>query len=239
MAYVSKKFETMVRNHDLVNFNKNLSESYYSGLHPELKFLFDMPIEKQYEYIDRAIEEYQAANNESVFSVPSFMVIDWVRKNRKNKKESKNCPLTSKAVMDIFMDCLFKEQPAIGTKYIPSRGISVNVGFDPEKIESHKDEIINLLKFLPTEFFETDQEQIITHKKCEGGGWSLLKAPFTKYDTQWGEQIDADRLFMLGMAIGKVKYLMPREFWSALPGGVPYYIILNKCEKIEMLTVGS
>lgn len=230
MAYVNKKFETLVRNQDLVKFSKNLSESYYSGLHPELKFLFDMPIEKQYEYIDRAMEEYQAANNESVFSVPAFMVIAWVRKNRKNKKESKNCPLSSKAVMDIFMDCLFKEQPTAGTEYVPVIGIRENIGFDPKKIKTHKDEIINLLNFLPSEFFETEQNG-------EGGGWSLLKAPFTKYDTQWGEQIDADRLFMLGMAIGKVKYLMPRKLWFMLPGCVPYYVISKECEEVEMAVV--
>jgi len=34
-----------------------------------------------------------------------------------------------------------------------------------------------------------------------------------------------EKLFLLGLAIEKVKCLMPREVWPALPGGMPYYVI--------------
>ena len=52
-----------------------------------------------------------------------------------------------------------------------------------------------------------------------------------------GEQIDADRLMMLGMAIGKVKYLLPRNLWFILPGGVPYYCITKEINEPKFMEV--
>jgi len=34
-----------------------------------------------------------------------------------------------------------------------------------------------------------------------------------------------DELFQLGIAIGKVECLLPREMWPTLPGGMPYYVV--------------
>ena len=34
-----------------------------------------------------------------------------------------------------------------------------------------------------------------------------------------------EELFCLGIAIGRVECLIPREMWKILPGGVPYYVI--------------
>ncbi len=34
-----------------------------------------------------------------------------------------------------------------------------------------------------------------------------------------------EALVVLGIASGFVKYPMPREMWSALPGGMPYIVI--------------
>jgi hypothetical protein len=34
-----------------------------------------------------------------------------------------------------------------------------------------------------------------------------------------------EQLILLGVGIGKVKSLMPREMWDVLPGGMPYYVV--------------
>ena len=31
--------------------------------------------------------------------------------------------------------------------------------------------------------------------------------------------------YMLGLAIGRVREVAPREFWDTLPGGMPYYVV--------------
>lgn len=36
-----------------------------------------------------------------------------------------------------------------------------------------------------------------------------------------------EQLVQLGIALGKVKYCLPREAWKNLPGGVPYFMVLS------------
>ena len=36
---------------------------------------------------------------------------------------------------------------------------------------------------------------------------------------------------MLGMALGVVHYVMPREDWKILPGGMPYLVITKPKDK--------
>jgi hypothetical protein len=79
----------------------------------------------------------------------------------------------------------------------------------------HEAEIADLLSQLPTEF-----------QRSGGGGWSFLNACMDKGGGQWtGMQPTMDKLFMLGIAAGKAKWLMPREMWDILPGGMPYVIV--------------
>jgi hypothetical protein len=59
----------------------------------------------------------------------------------------------------------------------------------------------------------------------KGGGMSMLQMPFTKDGTQYGEQRDADALFMLGQALGLAKPVLPRPMWGAFPGGLPYIVV--------------
>lgn len=37
-----------------------------------------------------------------------------------------------------------------------------------------------------------------------------------------------EQLVSLGIGIKKVKYCMPKEMWSILPGGMPYFMILKE-----------
>ena len=116
--------------------------------------------------------------------------------------------LSAQKVNDIFMDCLFKNGEDT-TNHIAVKGIQINVGFNPEKIKTHRKEIASLLNDLPDEFNE---------------GWSFLNAAIDKNGHHWGEHKDMEQLFLLGMAIEKVKECFPRDMWSSLPGGMPYYI---------------
>ena len=116
--------------------------------------------------------------------------------------------LTPQAVEAIFADCLFKDNED-KTNYIAVEGIAHNFGFHPERLESHRAEIRELLDELPAEFKE---------------GWSFLMACNDKHGNQWtGLHLIMEQLFCLGMGLGMVNCLMPKEFWSDLPGGMPYY----------------
>ena len=92
-----------------------------------------------------------------------------------------------------------------------------NYGFHPDRLETHKTEIAELLAELPDNF----QAEI-------GGGWSFLNACMTKDDKQWGEHRDIECLVALGIATDQAKWMMPRDMWSILPGGMPYFSVGGK-----------
>jgi hypothetical protein len=99
--------------------------------------------------------------------------------------------------------------------YVKAEGIITDVGFHPGRIEAHQPEIMALLAELPTEF----------HIECGGGG-SFLNACYDKHGNQWtGMHQRMEQLFQLGIGVGAVKCLLPREIWKALPGGMPYYSV--------------
>ncbi len=123
--------------------------------------------------------------------------------------------LDPEVVNAVFMDCLFRDGEDT-SKHVVAEGVTRNVGFHPERLKSHKAEIEAILAELSPEFHETG-----------GGGMSFLNACNDKHGNQWtGLHQRMEQLFQLGIGIGKVKCLMPREMWSALPGGMPYYVIM-------------
>ena len=113
--------------------------------------------------------------------------------------------LTAQNVEKLFAEC-FRE---IGE---PTEGVMGKAALD---IVGHEPEIESMLAQLPNEFQRTG-----------GGGWSFLNACMDKDGGQWtGMHLTVDKLFMLGIAAGKAKWLMPRDMWPALPGGMPYIIV--------------
>lgn len=57
---------------------------------------------------------------------------------------------------------------------------------------------------------------------------SFLNSCNTNEGKQWtGMHMKMEFLFALGVAIEKVKNLLPREMWPILPGGVPYFVVLD------------
>lgn len=124
--------------------------------------------------------------------------------------------LTHQRVEEIFMGCLFSDDED-KSNMVVVEGVVMTVGFHPDRLESHRADVIELLSQLPDEFHSSS-----------GGGWTLLNACVTKDGVEWtGDQMTVDNLFILGMGLGVVSCLLPREVWSALPGGVPYYMVID------------
>ena len=124
--------------------------------------------------------------------------------------------LNQELVNKIFTESLFENSVSTDIPVVVE-GITCTVGFNPTRLEKYKEQIQEMLKDLPTEF-----------QKNSGGGMSFLNACNDKNGEQWtGVHQRMEQLFQLGIAIGKIKLLMPREFWSILPGGMPYYVILS------------
>lgn len=118
-------------------------------------------------------------------------------------------------VQTIFIDCLFSNGEDT-SNYVSAEGITVDVGFHPERLNGHKPEIEALLDELPSDFRESSL----------GGGMSFLAACEDRHGNQWtGDHQRMEQLFQLGIGIGKVKSLLPRSLWKLLPGGMPYYVI--------------
>lgn len=128
--------------------------------------------------------------------------------------------LTAENVNKILLDCLFNDEEIKACngkpeKFVKAEGVMMNVGFHPERLESHRAEVSSMLSELPPEFMHDNPS----------GGWSFLNACVTKSGKQWGEHRNVDELLLLGYGLNMVKYLLPREAWKILPGGVPYFTV--------------
>ena len=123
--------------------------------------------------------------------------------------------LTSKKVDEVLFKCFYKpEEVQDGKKpdgCVEVQGINRIFGFHPGRVKEQEAQIIEMLSELPETFKE---------------GWSFLNLCYDKYDRQWtGMQRSMEALMVLGIAIGKIEYMLPKEAWPDLPGGVPYIII--------------
>lgn len=119
--------------------------------------------------------------------------------------------LTAAAVDELMTKCLFSDDESMDNA-IRVEGIINNYAFHPDRITLHANDIGSLLLQLPVNF-----------RKDSGGGWSFLNACDDVDGVQWtGLHQQMERLFVLGIAAGKARWLLPREVWSKLPGGMPY-----------------
>lgn len=121
--------------------------------------------------------------------------------------------LTSENVESIFLDCLFQEDED-RTSAIMVEGIINDFGFHPDRLKQHEEDIYSLLRELPEEF------------QMNGIGASFLNACNNKDGVLWGQHRNIEQLVTLGIGIEKVRYMLPRQLWEALPGGVPYLTVL-------------
>ena len=59
-----------------------------------------------------------------------------------------------------------------------------------------------------------------------GGGWSFLNSCNDRSGRQWtGLHLTMEQLWCLGIAVGRARYTLPRDFWEVLPGGMPYLTV--------------
>jgi hypothetical protein len=126
--------------------------------------------------------------------------------------------LTAKNVTAIAENCFFTEAELAAVedredlKPIKAPGITVSVGWHSQRIKENEANILDLLHQLPCGFQKDDP----------AGGLSFRAACETQKGIQWGEHRDVELLFLLGLGIDAVEYLVPREMWRVLPGGLPY-----------------
>jgi hypothetical protein len=91
-------------------------------------------------------------------------------------------------------------------------GVMNTFAFDRAKLEAHRDTIKAMIATLPEEFLAE-----------KGGGWSFLNLCTAKDGTLWtGMHMVCDHLIALAGGLKIAAFVMPRELWSALPGGMPY-----------------
>lgn len=125
--------------------------------------------------------------------------------------------LASERVQTIFLDCLSRDDDDTDDRVV-AEGVISTVGFNPSRLDDHRGEIGMMLDELPDQF-----------KASGGGGWSFLNACDDKHGTQWtGMHQRVEQLVQLGIAVGKIRYLLPRDMWDALPGGMPYFVVVDR-----------
>lgn len=125
--------------------------------------------------------------------------------------------LTADAVSAAFRDCLFKPNeiangaPVDASKVVKVDGVTNSFGLHRDRLEAHRSDVAGWIGDLPAEFLRS------------GGGWSFLNLCQTRDGDQWtGMQSAAQELCVLAIGLGLAQWLLPREMWPALPGGVPY-----------------
>lgn len=122
--------------------------------------------------------------------------------------------LTPQAVNTLVAKCLFGDGEPTDDA-IKVKGIVRSFGFDPNRIAEHASQIGDLLAELPDQFQVT-----------KGGGWTFLNACEDRHGNLWtGEHQAMESLFCLGIAARKAQWLLPRDMWSVLPGGMPYVVV--------------
>ena len=122
--------------------------------------------------------------------------------------------LTSENVTETFKSCLYGDNSNIESAKIVE-GVMMKVGFNPDKLIEKKEDIQEMLSQLPKEF-----------QKSGGGGYTFLNACQDAEGNQWtGLHQVVDELLCLGLAIDKISFPLPKEMWSVLSGGMPYFVV--------------
>lgn len=115
-------------------------------------------------------------------------------------------------VMAILMDCLFERTEPADSDVLVVDGIVRKFGLHPERLESHRQEVKDILREMPRQFFKVNG----------GGGWSFLNLCNDKNGNQWGEHLHMEALVVLAIGLKLGRYCLPRNMWNVFPGGMPY-----------------
>lgn len=118
----------------------------------------------------------------------------------------------------MFMECLFKSdelvngKPADGLEPVVAEGVMQTVGFHPARIAAARPRVVEVIKRMDDNFL-----------KAKGGGWSFLNLCNDRDGRQWANlHRTMEQFVQLAIGCGLGGYLLPREVWPAMPGGMPY-----------------
>ena len=147
-------------------------------------------------------------------------------------------PLNNEALDAIATDSLLtpEESANVDTVVIPGWGIIHNFAFHPDRLETHAEEIHQMLLELGPSYLAFDDHR----PECQGGD-SFLNMCMTSGGTQWtGMHMQQEKLYALGIASGWAVCTLPKEFWPLLNGGMPYLTVLHERKEVtERSTVGQ
>lgn len=122
-----------------------------------------------------------------------------------------NCDI-AQTIHDAFMDCLCKSEDKNPDNQMVIEGITCKFALNPTRLETKRELVQQCINNLPTQFKE---------------GYTFMAMPMTKSGAQWGEQANAQELLVMALGLNLMKYCFPKEYWSILPGGVPYVQTTN------------
>ena len=126
--------------------------------------------------------------------------------------------LTALAVRELALDCLLA--PDQVQVLVEVQSVRTRFGFARDRLDHNRARIQELLAQLPPEF------RAMGSGPAARGGWTFLNACVRADGVHWGEHPDVELLLALGLAIGSVRWLLERELWDVLPGGMPYFYII-------------
>jgi len=127
--------------------------------------------------------------------------------------------LNPRDIDSTFRECLYSETEIVDKDTPPDdalivEGIIMKVGFHPARVAKNRDIIREWVRQLPDDFI-----------KSKGGGMSFLNMCVDREGNQWtGEHRIMEQLTCLAIAAKLGNYCLPREAWTAMPGGVPYVV---------------
>lgn len=128
--------------------------------------------------------------------------------------------ITSKRIGEIFLECIAKEGDN-PDEYIHTESVVRSIRdttFHKGRLNNHQEEICALLAELACDF-QMDEHASIS--------FEFAKA--NRYGEFWTDKnTPVDQLFQLAIAVGKAHYLLPRDKWNLLPGGMPVYVLTQK-----------
>lgn len=152
------------------------------------------------EVYDTALKAVRAMKNEGMVSQSTL---------------EKKSPTLAERVDSALRGCLYDAPTASANDAVVVEGIVNKFGFDPASIARNRAEIECLIdEIVPDVFYRGSGDEI---------GMSFLQLCDDKHGQQWtGMHQTMEALYVLAAAIGRARFCLPREFWGALPGGMPY-----------------
>lgn len=115
-----------------------------------------------------------------------------------------------------FINCL-AAVPDENPDIIVVEGIMGRYAMNKTVLEIHREVVTDWLNELPAEFHK------IGTRDGAQDGWSFLNVCTDRHGNLWtGMHQTCEELLVLGMALNMVTFMLPRDLWKVLPGGMPY-----------------